>query len=314
MNQLEPFEIKNRLKYIENPPRYVPFKLKVNLKTGIFGFIGGMFVTLGMIFVFIFVIAARVVPSIMFGFGIKTASGKIIAIERTNATVGGSKYSRGTPVIQYHFEFRDHNEKLLKQYSYNTGTFYIDNNIANVNDSVKIEYSIIKSKFARIEGMRYSIFGPFTLFTLLFPLIGMIFVIVGYRKGSFYTKLLKKGKIADGKVFNVEHTNMRINNIPVVAYYFEYYDERGQKQVSKSKVQRTAQIGDEELEPVLFITGKKSHAILVDELPNRVMLDSNGKWTMAGGKGGAVAGILLHTLMWAIIAFSVFFIVVDFIN
>ncbi len=292
---MENNEIKNRLKNLIPAPRKVPLSLKSQVMMGITGYIGAAFIILGFIFSAIFVLSSRTISAFKLSNLDKKATGIITEVGYTSVSIGGGRGRRGRPVIRYHFKFTSGSGNEYHQYSYSTGHLRgEDKKLLRRGDNVLVEYKSNNPKLSRIVGARYSVFGPFILFVLLFPFIGMVLflssILIGYKK----IVLLKNGKIADGIIISTKMTNVRINKVPVYQYFFQYKDETGAEIVGSSKSLPKATLGDEKHEPVIYcdIRGKK-YAELVDALPKHVDLNASGEFYV---RGGSVSGIVISVL------------------
>lgn len=304
MSDLDKMEVKNRLKHLSPAPRPLTMAIKCKLLTGgSLGYFGLMFAGVGLIFALVFVLSSRVLPSIRLVAANTETMGEVVKIESTSASVGGSRGRRGTPVFKIHFKFKTPEGGEYHQFSYVTGGLYnSDNQLVNEGDSVKIQYVPSRPKFSRIVGARYSTFGAVVLLTLLFPVIGLTFVVLGYRKGLKQIYLLGHGNIADGKITGKVATGTKVNNIPEMKYLFEYKNSMGETCKGESRSLPRPEIGDEKYEPVVYVhKNGKNYAELVDALPKNILLNEQGQWHSQGNFKTLLAFFTFETLLWLMV-------------
>lgn len=112
-------------------------------------------------------------------------------------------------------------------------------------------------------------------------LIGLVFVIVGLRKGARTAYLLANGRRTTGTFSGLEGTNVRINNQPVFRLYYDFETDEGTQQratctmraYSASDVQ--SQAAPEEV--VLYDPSNPARAIAVQNLPGGAGFDETGR-------------------------------------
>jgi hypothetical protein len=112
--------------------------------------------------------------------------------------------------------------------------------------------------------------------------------------------LLRSGRIAGAQIISENATGTSINNVPVIAYVYEFEADDGESYMGKSKSLPSGRIGDEVQEPVLYLSRNPKKSTLVDAIPLRHPLDVDeyGQWRTSEG----VWPIVWYTLIWIGIA------------
>lgn len=252
---------------LAQPPRQVPWLVRSQVLFG--GFLnqfGWAFFGFGFIFVWIFGLNADLSGLLAPLRTMETAEGIILRVEETSATVNE------TPVYAYTYTFRVESlEKEFQGSSYSTGRQF------EPGWTVTVEYLVSNPDVSRIQGMRQAIFGPWVLcLVLIFPLIGLVFIIIGLRNGFKADRLLAAGQIAWGELKSKEPTGVRVNNQPVYKLTFEFRAEDGGVYEAVAKTHLPHLLEDEVEEQLLYDPRQPTHAVLLDELPGSPDIDELG--------------------------------------
>jgi hypothetical protein len=98
-------------------------------------------------------------------------------------------------------------------------------------------------------------------------------------------------------------TDTTINDVPVMAYVYEFPASDGESYLGRSKALPTGRVGDEAKEPVLYLPWNPRQSTLVDTLPMRYPLDVDefGQWAV----GERMWPIVWVTLIWLGIAANI---------
>lgn len=176
---------------------------KALFNTLVFLLLGVIFTLVGAILSVVFF--PRHLPTEMaLAYGRKAmASGKVDGSTRTMWTVN----HRSVYEITYTFTAEDGKE--YHGFSFRTGASYAP------REQVEIEYLPDRPTISRIRGLRVNVTGIFTLFILIFPMLGLVFA--GYALVSVLTsvrknlRLLAEGDLAWGKVEKLTRTLTQIN-------------------------------------------------------------------------------------------------------
>jgi hypothetical protein len=174
-----------------------------------------MLLFMGLLFSYVFVISARLIPSIRLLGADKTTRGLVLDVEETNSSVNDVTVFKNT----FRFSL---DEKEYTQYSFTTGKIY------SRGDRVTIEYLSDDPEFSIIKGTSYSVFGFFPIFVIILPVVGysIIFNSRPYHIRK-YIKLLKKGKLTKARVAYIKRRGNKCH------YYYQYHDEKGIEKTGK---------------------------------------------------------------------------------
>ena len=144
-----------------------------------------------------------------------------------------------------------------------------------------------------------------SVLVLIFPAIGALLFFSATVRGWRQARLLRHGELSAAEIMSEEMTNTRINNVPVMAYVYEFPASDGESYLGQSRALPTGRVGDEEKEPVLYLPWNPRRSTLVDTLPMRFPLDVDefGQWA-AGEKMWPIVWV---TLIWLGIAANVAF-------
>ncbi len=249
------------------PPRPVPWPVRGQvLFGGIFNQFGWIFFGFGMIFVWLFGAAADFSPVYFALANTETTQGTISDVQSTSASVND------TPVYANHFIFRVEQEEVeYRGVSYTTGQQY------SVGQSVPVEYLGSSPNTARIQDTRGGMFDWWVLCLVgIFPVVGLVFIIVGIGSGLKGNQLLAQGKITRGQLISKEPTNTRINNRTVYKLTFEFVADDGLRYEAVAKSHMPHNLEDEEFEEILYLPHTPSTAVLTDNLPGSPEIDEMG--------------------------------------
>lgn len=286
-----------RFELLARPPRAVPLSLRAAMLGNFsFGF-GSIFLTLGMIFFWIFAYPSLHECRFWFAGPLTPVRGTVLSAEETHFSEGGSKHRRGSPVFRYRYRFSDAQGEVREGVSYSTLTRYRE------GTPVEIEYDPDRSSVNRIIGARASPFGALTLFVLIFPGIGLPFVMMGVRDARRWNRLLVEGKVAAGRIVGRTPTNTSINKQPVIDFEIEFATFGGSRVRFHHKTHLTSALEDEVEEPVLYDPRRPEDAVLADGLPAQAVVGWHGQWESVPSVGLVVQGIALgfaHALHLAV--------------
>ncbi len=206
---------------LDGPPRYVPVLVTLRLLFG--GFMnqfGWLFFGFGMIFFWVFACNADYVGWMGTWGPVETVQGTVTRSENSGASEGGSRHTKGTPIVANHYRF-EHSGQTYDGVSYATGRRL------NPGQEVAIQFPVGRPGRSRIQGMRRAIFGPVVGMVVIFPLIGLVFIGAGVRQGWMARRLLRHGEQADGKLVDKKPTSTRINKRIVYKMTFDFQDQLG---------------------------------------------------------------------------------------
>lgn len=268
---------------LTRPPRQVPWPIQTQVLLGGFSSqFGWLFFGFGMLFVWVFG-AFTMLNSVYFWVGtVDTAPGTVAAVNPTNSS------ENDTPVYANQFVFRvESREEEYRGESYTTGQQF------SVGNDVTIEYLRDNPEISRIQGTRSGTFGPWVFcFVLIFPAVGLGFIIISVLMGIKGNHLLKHGQVTTGKLISKEATNTRINNQTVYKLTFEFTADNGLRYETSARSHRPYNLEDEDAEQIVYDPANPHHAVLVDNLPGAPDIDEFGQIYVANPARSLVVLIL----------------------
>ncbi|MEE4376898.1 MAG: DUF3592 domain-containing protein [Candidatus Competibacteraceae bacterium] len=230
---------------------------------GFFNQFGWVFFGFGLIFVWVFALNADV-SFPRFSNNIVTTEGIITNKIRSSASENDRR------IFEYHYKFLTPQELEFEGVSYSTRRTTI------VGDQVAIEYAEGNPENSKIKGMRKQTFGPFVLFVIIFPLAGLVFIIIGLKKSLKALKLLRYGRISTGKLISKVPTNVRINKRTVYELTFQFKDHLGREHTASEKTHLPHLLEDNGEEQLLYLAENPSYAVMLDSLPSSPKIDRRG--------------------------------------
>ncbi|MEE4256678.1 MAG: DUF3592 domain-containing protein [Bacteroidales bacterium] len=250
---------------------YIPTHRSIPLSTRIGILFGGAksqfgwaFLGFGMIFFWVFAMNADV-SDYYFNDDIVETEGVAIRWQGTGAS------ENEVPVYENHFLFYDDEGVEHESVSYATGY------AVTSGESLKVEYPAGKPEYARIKGMRNSMFSSFVLFVVIFPLVGLIFILLGIRRSLRALRLLRNGVLTEGELIAKELTNTKVNKRPVYRMIFRYQDLQGEEYTRKERTHMPYSLQDQKKEKLLYLRSKPSFSIMLDSLPGVVEINDEGR-------------------------------------
>jgi hypothetical protein len=277
--------LSNRINRLAPPPRSVPLRIAISAMFGITGWMGAIFLIVGLAFSLVFIHGYRPIDEIRLAASRTTAQGKITAVSYTNSS------ENDVPVYAYTFAFTTNRGQQVTGVSYTTGEEW------SARDSVVIQYVPEEPAIARIAGARNSTFTPWVLFVLIFPAVGAAMFGSAAVSGWREVVLLRRGEVADAKILSTRPTGVTVNNAPVLLYSYEIRNSAGETFNGSAKSLPTDRLGDEENEPALYLPSHPDNSILVDAISLKRPLDvdeTTGQWISQGG----FLSVVLYILVW----------------
>ncbi len=256
---------------LAGPPRDVPLLVRIRVLLG--GFLnqfGWIFLGFGLVFVWMFTANADLTSWYRFRGQINTAEGTVIYSKKTRFSIDSSKHGEDTPVYAIHYAFTGPDGAEYKGVSFNTGKQFDE------GQTVTVEHLQDNPQVSRIKGMRRKPIGFFGLSAVAFPLIGLLFITIGIRKGIKANRLLALGEQTTGRLKSKEKTNTKVNNKPVYKLTFEFNTPEGMMYEAISKTHDTAKLEDQAEEPLLYDSMRPSYAVMLDNLPGNPRIMENG--------------------------------------
>jgi hypothetical protein len=262
-----------------DPPRSVPVSVRLRILFGGFSNqFGWLFFGFGMIFVWVFGGSSALHSWVFFSSELALTEGTISAVAETNITINNQplyeyRYSYSVNNISYTGSTRDFGGKYRK------------------GEKAPIEYSVRDHARSRVKGMSESKWTM--LLTLIFPVVGLAFIVSGMRKAVKGNRLLSNGKQAVGVLISQEPTNTRINDQPVYKFTFEFTADDGEYYRAVAKTHVLERFAGENIkvsedlidehnyetvkEPLLYNPIDPGDAIMLDDLPGGPRINDRGE-------------------------------------
>ncbi|MCB0853316.1 MAG: DUF3592 domain-containing protein [Bacteroidetes bacterium] len=245
------------------PPRSIPLLSKLIILNGGFSVpFGWAFFGFGMIFFWVFFMNSEAIHWFSFQ-SWEPTQGKIIRSEYTNAS------ENDVEVMKYIYEY----EAAGKTY---TGRGYTTGYRFSEGQVIDIEVAADNPEDSRIQGARKEMFGWGTIFVVIFPLVGLAFILFGFRSNMKSLDLLTNGKFARGKLKSKEPTNTRINEQTVYKYTFEFEADNGRTYEAIGKTHIYSLLEDEETERLIYAPNDPSFAVMFDTIAGRPEIAPDG--------------------------------------
>jgi len=257
---------------LTDPPRRVPMLVWASNLTG--GFANQFaWVWLGVtgVFLWVFMPNCDVAGLFLFRGDLATAAGKVTASEETNFA------EDDVDVYAHTYRFAGPDGAERESVSYETGRQL------DAGTDVTVEYLPADPVVSRIRGMRRKPFGVEGLGGVmllgglgLFVVIGLVFLVIGVRKGLKANRLLANGRFALGRLNEKRATSTRINDQTVWACTFEFQAGDGRTYQATAKTHQVDRLLDPRGEFLLYDPAGPARAVLFDNIPGAVRISERG--------------------------------------
>lgn len=284
--------LSRRITQLTPPPRPIPPRLACRAMLGLTGVLGAIFLLFSMPFVWILTWGSDPIDDVRLALSTETAQGVITRVSATHSS------ENDVTVYRYGFSFQVRDGGSFTGESYYAGKRW------SAEERVTIEYVPSDPSVARIKGARRATMPVWVvLLVLIFPMIGAAFFISSNVRGWRQVRLLRHGELAQADIVSERATNTSINDVPVMAYVYEFPASDGESYLGQSRALPSGRVGDEEKEPVLYLPWNPRRSTLLDTLPIRYPLDVDefGQWA-AREKAWP---IVWFALTWVVIAANV---------
>jgi hypothetical protein len=280
---------------LEPAPRHVPLLLRMCLLWGgIVQIVGWGFLAIGLL------VSAIFLPQTDLSFATfpsdpSVAGGRVTAIATTNVKENHS------PIMAIMYEYTLANGDRWRDTSYVVG-----NDLALMEGStVAVEYDPAQPDRSRIRGTRRAPFGPWVLFVLFFPALGLGLILVGVPRGARQIQLLRSGRPARGRLVGARPTKVEINNQPVMELTFEFRTEDGARVRAVDRTHRPHLLEDDEEEELLYDPRRPDRATLLDHLPGSPRVDEKGRLHAPVGPATVLPALLVPLVLLEIAVVAV---------
>ncbi|MEM7029862.1 MAG: DUF3592 domain-containing protein [Chloroflexota bacterium] len=270
---------------LNKPPRVVPVAVGLRLLFGGFSNqFGWLFFGFGLIFFWVFGGSTSLYSLVYFSGELNLVEGIVLDVVETSVTVDEARIYE----YQYQYVVND------RQYEGATRSYYGE---YNKGDTAVITYSVANPARSRAAGV--AIWDGVVWFTIIFPAVGLIFMLFGIGKAIKGIRLLRDGVQTTGTLISKEATNTTVNDQTVYKFTFRFFAEANRPFTVVGKTHVTERFaGEPELipvheaytgqhhstvEPLLYNPASPSDAVLLDDLPGGPRINQQGKieadWT-----------------------------------
>lgn len=253
-------------------PRRVDIFTKATILFGGFSQqFGWAFFAFGSIFAWIFVPLSEARFWLESKKGWVEIPGEVLSLEPTNSSVNDQI------VYRYAHAFEWNGRQYIGN-SYAVGSMY------QIGDQVTVRFRENTPEYSHIKGARRAVFPAFVLFVLLFPIVGLVFIISSLRQNLKAISLLENGAFTRGTMKSKDSTNssIKINNTtyPIYKYSFEF-SAGGKTHVATCRTHQVWKVEDEEQEIILYDPFNPARNVVFDAAPNMPAITARGELTPA---------------------------------
>ncbi len=149
------------------------------------------------------------------------------------------------------------------------------------SDSFKVLQSVSNNEIYKLEGTtlgkidtKSSFF--FMILISVFPATGFFISFWGIPRAFRRIALLENGSVYKAIAVKIEETGTRINHKAVQKIHYVYLGDDGERHEITSRNLQWEKITDEEYEIMFCDNSHPNRAVLLDELPNGIKMDSTG--------------------------------------
>jgi hypothetical protein len=231
---------------------------------GLLQLIGWCFFGFGMIFVWAFVGNSDLVAQLLFRG----------ATARAEATVTGTVE---TGASENHVRIHEVRYSYVHEGQPHSGVGYTDEPEAFATGrTLELEVLRAQPERSRVPGLRMKEFGAGSLFTLLFPAIGLGLALAGLPRSLRVLRLLRSGTATTGRLVDRQRTGGSVNERPIFRAIFEFRDQRGMTRLAEAKTHLVERLADEAEEHLLYDPDAPGLAVMLDDLPAKLIIRSDG--------------------------------------
>lgn len=256
------------LDFIEPAPRKVPGAVRRRLLFGgLAQNIVWPFFALGFVFSWLMVRGTEIWTTVEFARKTDFALGRVIAIEdHTDYEYGESEPSFA---VRYAYE--------LGGVAYEGRSWTSSAPRLDPGETVNVEFLVADPLTSRVEGLRVRGYAGPGWFVPLFPLVGLLVLLVSMLRGRRRIRMLARGRPALGKLVDKRDTGGAVNEQPIYALTFLYRDHSGREQRGETQSLNTEALEDDGQERLLYDPRRPKRIILLDELEGSMHVDERGR-------------------------------------
>lgn len=240
-------------------PRFLPLSIKLSVNFISVYFLLGFIFSLSGSFILLMNREGNYNSSFYLESSLEKTVAVIYEVSSTHSSENKQK------IYRYNYHFTDSKEKEYEGVSYET-----DMGLSQ-GDQKDVFYKSTDPNISYLSGMRSSLFPIWVmLLMLIFPIVGLSFLLFHFKRARRYLKILKHGLLTSGKVVSKTATSTKINNQLVYLVTFEFTDKQKQTIRAQLKTHIPHVLEDEQKEPVVYIPEAPTEAIMLDALPGNV--------------------------------------------
>ncbi|MEM7103114.1 MAG: DUF3592 domain-containing protein [Bacteroidota bacterium] len=246
------------------PPRRIDFFSRSTIFfSGFMSQFGWLFFGFGLIFFWVFGGAAGIKHFSLFEGDWQPTKGVILS------TYGTSSSINETTVYGNDFTYTINGNEYFA-ISYTTGNRYYE------GQEIDVEYKNRNPDKARIVNSRMAHFPFWTsLITLIFPFVGLVFILVGMRRNIRANYLMKYGVFTRGERLSKEATNTTINDQPVYKYEFTFTSD-DKSYIATCSTHQTHRVEDDKQEIILYDARNPEISVVYDAIEGYPAIDEDG--------------------------------------
>jgi len=250
--------------HIGDAPREVPLSVRLYLRlcSNVMGVLfGWFFAGFGLMFVLISVTAMGLGDAIPRNW-VDAGKGTITNVVETDTRINDSK------IYAYHFEANNGGGEKVSGISYGYSGMH------KIGDEVALEKAGMRY---RIQGLTLTpcgllivlIFGGFGM---LFGVVGLGFPIHSWFAGGKTIYLLHEGTAIGARFLDMNPTNAKVNDRPVMQVNFEYQVD-GEEYTASAYALDTSRLTDTHYKMVLYDPMQPERSVVLDGLPSGVHIE-----------------------------------------
>lgn len=242
--------------------RQLPWIVKIqSIASTTLSQIGWGFLFVGLIFFWVFGLPAVLEELVQFSFTTTTSQGIVKETKRTDSTINNQFIQS----VNYTY--------LYKGEKYEGHTYTLRN--FQIGEKVPVEHRIEYPEISRLAGYTNSKFGYPILFLLIFPLIGLILILLQARKVWNHFQLMRIGIPATAKILSKQPAGQRENGKLVYSLKLQFKDS--------VDIERTTSINSvfpdsehEEDIAIFYLEDRPEIANTTSNLPCRPLIKQDG--------------------------------------
>ncbi|TAE55720.1 MAG: DUF3592 domain-containing protein [Bacteroidetes bacterium] len=224
---------------------------------------GWLMFSFGMIFVWAFVMNSELVY-LFESAQWTTTEGVVKTLEPTNAS------ENKVPVYRFVYEYPVNG--VMYQ-----GEGFIRGRNLQPEQRIEVQHRPDTPNISRPATGRRALFPSFVAFVLIFPALGLGFILYAFRKNMKEMDLLVNGQFTRGKLVKKVATNVSINESVVYAYTFSF-EVNGESYEAIGKTHQGRLLEDEFTERLVYAPQNPAYAAMYDTITNAPRLLDNGQF------------------------------------